>query len=197
MICVTFYSFVVNYGQWVFSLVVITAVASIIITAIKNSITPMPGSSAAVRLMTKEAQKIMEDETIVEAGSGWGFAALHLARALPRCRIVGLENSPVPYMFSRLLQVVFRNSNLKFIKKDIFIYNYADVDMIFCYLCPKAMERLEIIYNDSFNGIKYVISNTFAFPGVKAGTILKADDLYQSPVYIYCKKIMPASEHQQ
>jgi len=168
--------------------ITIAMVISIVITSLRNGITPMPGSLAAQKLMVEEAAKIIEDGTIVEAGSGWGFLALKLSRALPQCKIIGLENSLVPFLFSKFLHFIFKEPNLIFLKKDIYSYDFTFVDMIVCYLYPEAMIKLNTIFNDQSNSIEYVISNTFALPLIKALKVLNAKDFYRSPVYVYYRE---------
>ena len=70
------------------------------------------------------------------------------------------------------------------LKRDIYTYDYRNVEMIVCYLFPDAMQRSIKIFDDNEN-IKCLISNTFALPLRKATEKIDAHDLYRSPIYIY------------
>ncbi len=166
-------------------LITVAIVGSIIITSLKNSITPMPSSAAVAHIIVEETVKIMKDGIIVEAGSGWGLLSLKLARALPHCTIIGIENSLVPFLFSKLLHIIFKEKNLIFMKKDIYTFDYQNIDMIVCYLFPGAMKKLKAIFDDKLNKLKYLISNTFALPQTTPAAKITAHDLYQSLVYVY------------
>ncbi len=147
----------------------------------------MPSSSPAADLIVKKAVENIEDGIIIEAGSGWGLLSLKLAKALPNCTIIGLENSTAPFLFSKLLNIIFKQKNLTFVRRDLYTWDYQNADMIVCYLYPGGMEKLEKIFKNKSNSIKYLISNTFALPGCRAAEKTPADDLYRSPVYVYVR----------
>jgi len=91
------------------SLAVFLAMLSIVWRSVRNGISPMPASGAVRRAAARELARlpaIREDGVqagiVVEAGSGWGGLAYALVEHAGGRRIVGVENSMLPLLASRL-----------------------------------------------------------------------------------------------
>lgn len=85
--------------------------------------------AAAIDLMPKDAR------TIIELGSGWGGMTRRLHKAFPDAHVTGYERSILPYLASRLI------ANTR--RADIFTVDLSKADVVFCYLSPWHMMRLE------------------------------------------------------
>lgn len=57
--------------------------------------------------------------------------------------------------------------------------------LLVCYLYPDGMKKLadKLLQEQSVSGM--LISNTFALPNREPEQIIRLDDLYKSPIYIY------------
>ena len=156
---------------------------SIVYWSLRNGISPTPSSRAQIATIL---QAIPDNTTgvIFELGSGWGTLAMALAKALPQCRIIGVENSPLPYAVSRLLARIFSRKNLNLMHADMLRVPLEDASLVVCYLYPGGMRKLKPVLEKLRKGT-VVISNTFSVPEWKAERVLTVKDVYRSPVYLY------------
>ena len=168
----------------VVSLVILAAI-SIIFHTMYNRISPIPTSSRIRKLMLEGCKGMQIRGSIIELGSGWGSLAFPLASACPQTRVIGYENSPVPYLFSRLRLVIQRRPNLRIRYKNFYNVSLKEAGLIVCYLYPKGMEKLRKKFDKELEPGACVISNTFAVPGWEPEKTVEADDLYKSKVYFY------------
>lgn len=202
----------------------LVAAGSLIYHGWRNGITPMPSSSAAARTMAEaafvEAHRLESNGSVssrradfphvIEAGSGWGTTVCALARSLPEACIVGYENSPLPFLVSRLLcrLLGFENVELKFAD-----FRHADLtsaDIVVCYLFPGGMRQLaqqiqpgegDRRQEPSAHGSSVdvhpkldapsrlsapvLISNTFSLPDRKADRCIRTGDASLSEIFVY------------
>lgn len=161
------------------------AAGSIIAYSLYNGITPMPTSP---RVRRKLLEIIIEQRiagTVFELGSGWGTLALPLARVLPHCHIIAYENSPIPYLFSRFARTLYQLDNLEIIRENFYRASLAEADLVFCYLYPRAMERLRSKFERELKEKCLVISSTFAVPQWRAERVAEASDYYRTKIYVY------------
>jgi SAM-dependent methyltransferase len=175
--------------------VVLAAVLSIVIVSWKNGISPMPASAPVRRAVAAEINRLASCDTVVEAGSGWGTLAFHLARHCRVRQLIGIENSPVPRWISKLtLRLSLRlgskaqanpHAGVAFIRGDMYAYPYADADVVVCYLYPGAMKRLSEVFGEQLRPGARVISVCFALPGWSPERIIACGDLYRTKVYVY------------
>jgi precorrin-6B methylase 2 len=124
---------------------VLAAVLLIVYASWRNGISPMP-SPASVRLaVVNVLRKLPSRGVMVEAGSGWGTLALQAGRARKGWQIIGIENSVIPMWISFFAAKINNQTNVSFIRGDLYTYCYRDVDTVVCYLYPGAMRRLSVI----------------------------------------------------
>lgn len=160
------------------------AFLSIILWTWKNGISPMPTTVKAKKILLSNLPEKIEG-TIYELGSGWGTLAFALADKYPHCKIIGYENSHVPFLFSKIKQYFSKKDNLVFKRKDFFIVGLENSTMIVCYLYPKAMQRLKAKFETELREGTWVISHTFSIPNWKAYRCIDIHDIYHSKIYIY------------
>jgi len=180
--------------------IVLLAVLQIVYASWRNGISPMPASAPvrrqAARLL-RELCRQPDGGVLVEAGSGWGTLALALAKRCPGWRIVGIENSFVPYGVSRLAAWLARagrrrahsgptaESGIFFARIDLNTYDYSRADAVVCYLYPGAMARLGPRLAEQLKPGALIISICFAIPGRQADQVVTCNDLYRTPIYCY------------
>ena len=110
--------------------VILLVVFLLLLFTWRNGISQMPTSNQVRSALFSNLPELKEG-TIVELGSGWGNLVFPLSKKYPTCKVIGYENSPVPFLYSALLN---HRSNLKIIRGDFFQKPLQEVDLIVCYL---------------------------------------------------------------
>ena len=148
-------------------------------------ISPMPSSAKARRAIVEIVKSQNPRTNIAELGSGWGGLAISLARVVSGGRVVGYERSLVPYLWSQFAAKVVRVRNLTLLRDDFHRAQLRDFDIVVCYLFTGAMEKLRKKFEQELKPGALVISNTFAVPGWKPIEVIRLEDLYKTPIYVY------------
>lgn len=157
---------------------------SIIWSSFRAGITPVPSSRKARQAILNAAAQ-SPPGSIIELGSGWGQLALALAAKYPQRHVIGYEISLIPWLVSLLLKKVYRLPNLSFRRENFLRAKLPHAALLVCYLYPGGMTKLARKLGDGPTA-EMLISNTFALPGQEPERIIRLDDLYKSPIYIYC-----------
>ena len=166
-------------------LVLALAAAGLVLTyTLIIGISPLPTTPRARRAMFDLLPTELEG-TIFELGSGWGTLAVPLARRYPRCRVVGYELSPVPWLFSRLRQVVQRLPNLTLNRGDFHCAPLGDAALVVCYLFPGGMEKLKPKLEAELAPGTLILSNFFRVPGWRPAKEATVADMHASTIYLY------------
>ncbi|WP_339818314.1 class I SAM-dependent methyltransferase [Paenibacillus sp. FSL R7-0216] len=175
----------------------LVAAVMIVYWSWRNGISPMPASAAVRRTVVQELMRLERTAApnraaplvpvcpIVEAGAGWGTLALAIAGADPRLRIVGIENSMVPWLFSRLALRMGAYSQVQFLRGDLYKFPYETAGTVICYLYPEAMRRLDPLLRARLTPGARVISVCFALPGWQPTEVVTCRDMYRTKIYIY------------
>jgi SAM-dependent methyltransferase len=98
---------------------------------------------------------------------GCGDARILLAayQRQPEMEYIGVEKNLYPYLRARLkLWRMGNPKNIKILKANIFDLNYSDADIIYLYLFPKVLERLQTQFTSELKPGSQVFSVTFKFP---------------------------------
>lgn len=99
---------------------------------------------------------------IIDLGCGDGALLRHLARARPDCCFVGIEHAPLPWAWARLAS---RNcANLIIRRGDFWSHPLADYALVYAFLSPAAMARLEAKAQAEMSPGACLVSNSFPFP---------------------------------
>lgn len=184
------------------ALVVFLAMLSIVYRSLRNGISPMPASAAVRRVAARELALLLaaggkgQQGVIVEAGSGWGNLACALASAAGGRLIIGVENSLLPLVVSRLVlwlgkllpprvQKPAPETPISYVRGDLYAYPYETADVVVCYLYPGAMQRLDPLLAAKLRPGAAVISLCFALPNWKPVRTVVCSDLYRTKVYVY------------
>jgi hypothetical protein len=180
-------------------LFLLMAAVAIVYQSWRNGISPMPASAAVRQAVVRELLELaraapLEGKAprvpispIVEAGAGWGTLALALAKVNPDWRIVGIENSLIPWLFSRLGLRKRVYPQVQFVRGDLYEFPYEMAGTVICYLYPAAMRRLDPLLRKQLVPGARVISICFALPGWQSRKVVTCGDLYRTKIYIYEK----------
>jgi hypothetical protein len=183
--------------SFLFIVIALLAVLSIAYTSWKNGISPMPSSALVREAVAAEINKLANKGVLIEAGSGWGTLALHVAKQCRGWQIIGVENSTLPLWVSRMTERLTRGlrrsdavssdsaDSVTFTGGDLYAYAYEEVDLVVCYLYPGAMKRLSPILEQRLAPGAKVISLCFALPDWQPEAVITCKDLYRTQVYVY------------
>jgi hypothetical protein len=168
-------------------LLLITAIfitLSLIYSTIKLGISPMPSSSKAYDTMMT-----LVDETgsgsIIDLGSGWGNFVIRIAKRNPHRQVIGYELSLLPWITSKLLKKALGLNNLTIHRQNFYNVNLSNSSVLVCYLYPEAMEKIKNKLLLEQAKVDFLISNNFALPSWKSYKVVRLNDFYKSPIYLY------------
>lgn len=161
---------------------------SIIRFSLKTGISPMPTTLKAKKALLAHLPDIIEGK-IYELGSGWGTLLFLLSGYYKKKSIVGYEWSPIPWSVCllrlKLLKFLKKENDIILYNKDFFKDSVADASLLFCYLYPKAMERLKAKLENELAVGAIVITNTFRIPNWIPYKMVCVNDIYDSKLYFY------------
>ena len=168
---------------------VLSAIGLTLIYTIKTGISPVPTSPRVrdkmLAMIPPERLSVIERGRLFDLGSGWGTLAFALAKRFPEAQVTGYELSPLPWLVSRLIQAVLRRPNLALRRGDFMDAPLNEAALVLCYLYPGGMTRLQPKLAAELPAGALVVSNTFALPDWPPADMERAEDLYDSPVYLY------------
>lgn len=150
----------------------------------------MPSSRKACHAML-EAVENSTPGPIVDLGSGWGTLVIAFAKKYPQRQVIGYELSLIPWLVSLMLKYIMGMENLSLYRRDFLKADLSDVSVILCYLFPRGMCSLKEKLEREQGRVSLIASNTFALPSCQAEKVLRLDDLYRTPIYLY----RPSCEH--
>lgn len=159
-------------------------IAIVAFYAIRVGVPPMPSNRAARLAMLKLLPEQV-DGTVYDLGSAWGGLAFDLARKYPENRVVGIELSPIPYLFSRLRTLLTRRPNLSFRRADYLNVDLSDAGALTCYLMIWAMRRLEPKLRAELSHGTVIVSHAFAFVEWTADTHVIVPEAGSAWIYRY------------
>jgi hypothetical protein len=79
--------------------------------------------------------------SFVDLGSGMGTLLFHLAHRYPEASFVGYEIGPLPYFWSKVISYWYPNVTIRY--QSFWSENLAPFDIVYAFLSPVVMERLE------------------------------------------------------
>ncbi len=158
--------------------------ASIIYNTIKLGISPMPSSNTAFKAVS---QLIDESDTgtVVDLGCGWGNLVIRLACRYPQRQIIGYELSLLPWLTTKIISKCLRLKNLTLYKQDFYQADLSDASLLICYLDPQAMYKIKKKLVSQPGSTNFLISNNFALPAWPPEKVIRLNDFYKSPVFLY------------
>ncbi len=165
-------------------ILILFAGLSIFITSMKTGITPMPSSGKARRAVVSAVENTGSGP-IIDLGSGWGSFVIALARRYPDRQIIGYELSIVPLYFTAFLKKILKLDNIKLRHENFLTADLSNASVLVCYLFPGGMESLKKKLLSELKNDTRIISCLFAFPSCTPSHVIRIDDMYNTPVYVY------------
>jgi len=147
-----------------------------------------PSLASGNKLRDAVIQQILCDspnaKTIIDIGSGWGGLTREIARKFSNAQVFGAELFPMPYLYSWLRSIFFKNT--KFIYGDAFKLlknTNQNFDIGITYLLPEQMAEVRPF----MKRFKTLIAIDFPLPDVVPSRKIKLhkDHLGQHWIFVY------------
>ena len=168
---------------------VLLAIALTLAYTIVTGISPVPTTprvrETMLAMIPPERLPAIERGQLFDLGSGWGGLAFALTKRFPEAQVVGCELSPLPWLFSKLVQLLRRPPKPSLYRRDFMKVPLQEAALVVCYLYPGGMAKLQPKLEAELPAGALVISNTFALPDWQPADMARAGDLYNSPVFLY------------
>lgn len=168
-----------------FSLVLLMLISIPTIMAMVNGAPYVPTPMGRVRKMVALA-KIKKGQRVYDLGCGDG-RFVYVAANQFGAQAKGIELSPLVYLLA-LLRKMFWKSNAKIIFGNFKLMDISDAEIIFCYLLPETLKRLQPELDKQLAKGTKIFSYAFEIPNWKL--IHKEErniDSNFAPVYVYEK----------
>jgi len=123
---------------------------------------------------------IAPGETFYDLGCGDGRLVVEASRA--GAKAVGLDISLMSY-FMTLIRIAAERSRAKVVFKNFFRQNLSDADIVYLFLTPSAMPKVEKKLKAELKKGARVISYAFSIPGLELVTADKPPD--RQSIYLY------------
>lgn len=147
-------------------------------------VVPISAPRKVIKRVLREVE-IKPEESFYDLGCGDGKVLFEVARKY-KCKAVGYElNLPV-FLLAKLKVIILRKSrDIKIYFKNFLNQDLSKADVIFCYLIPRLMRKLEEKFKkEPLKGGTRIISFTFAFKNRQPKKVIKIDS--KTPrIYIY------------
>lgn len=150
---------------------------------------PLSSSSKTIKSVLAIIGKY-EGKTFVDLGCGTARTLVAVKKRHPQMKVIGYENWPTQFILAKLL-LFFSGIKGKIFYKDLFQARLENADIVYCYLFPELMEKLEKKLEKELKDNALVISNTFPFPHWKPKEIVITNSKTSAhkKIFIYEKKV--------
>ena len=139
-----------------------------------------PSTKSVMRRAMKEAD-LKPGELFYDLGAGTG-TSLIIADKEFGARAIGFEINILPYLIAKIKIFIFR-SHAKMIFRSLFNQNLKEADVVFCFLLPRTMEKLEPKLKAELKPGARLIAYTFPPPKFTPKKVITISDEWK--IYIY------------
>ncbi|MBI2600607.1 methyltransferase domain-containing protein [Candidatus Daviesbacteria bacterium] len=108
---------------------------------------------------------VKKGKKFYELGSGDGRVVIEAAKL--GAESIGIEQSILRIVYSKIVAKKLNLSNARFLHGNVFSKNYQDADIVYIYLLPKGVSRLEKQLRNQLPKRAIVITQTFHFTNWK------------------------------
>lgn len=119
----------------------------------------------------------------VDLGCGTAGTLLHLARRFPRGRFVGVESAPLLFLLAWLRCLGQGNCSIRY--GSLWRTELAPFDVVYCFLSPVPMARLWAKAREEMAPGSWLISNSFAIPGVAPNAVRELNQGRQTQLLLW------------
>ena len=126
-----------------------------------------------------------EARKIVDLGCGLGGVVETAARRCPDAEVIGVETAPLTFLlaWTRIAILGPRNARIEF--RSIWESDVSGADLVYAFLSPAPMERLNEKLRAEMKPGSLFISNSFAVPGLEPNDVVAVDDARQTQLLLW------------
>lgn len=143
-------------------------------------------------LSNRKTQKTLADlippdtnVTFIDLGCGLGDIVTYVARVRPQARVIGVETAPLSFVIAWIRTHLFANANAEIKFQSIWDTDVSNTDIVYAFLSPAPMTRLNEKLRSEMKGGSRFISNSFAVPGAEPDDVVAVDDARETQLLIW------------
>lgn len=121
--------------------------------------------------------------TLIDAGCGTGSLIARVARARRDCRVIGVENAPLPWLIAWLRALPLQNCHTRF--GNLWAERFDEAEVVYAFLSPVPMARLWQKLCVEMKPGALLVSNSFEVPGVSADEVIALPDRRGTRLFCY------------
>jgi len=169
----------------VLSIIAVVFAISIIIGLVRTGGVPFISTPRKDFDNILQAVKIQSGQTICDLGCGNAGFIIRAAKKYG-AKGVGYELSLWPYVWARF-NIWLSRVDVKIYMKDFFQADLSNADVVFCYLFPEIMKKLELQFEQKLKLGAKVVSYGFKLPNKKPDeeTVTNDDRPELGRIYVY------------
>lgn len=123
--------------------------------------------------------------TFIDLGCGLGDIVSAVSKAHPQARVIGVETAPLSFLIAWLRIQLLGTGNAKIRFQDIWSTDTSNADVVYAFLSPAPMTRLnEKLKTEMKPGSRF-ISNSFAIPGTEPDEVVSVSDTRETQLLIW------------
>ncbi|MFA5076484.1 MAG: class I SAM-dependent methyltransferase [Patescibacteria group bacterium] len=170
---------------WLWLLIILALAVFLLVTAFYNIFLGAPFLSSNRETLDTLLNKIdlSGKKKLYELGSGNGKVISRIAQKYPQLECVGVEFNWAVY-FLALGRNLFSKRKVKYLCQNMFKVDLRDADVVFTYLFPKPMERLEPKFAAELKPGAMVISSTFPLKNKQPAQVYRNKSCLAT-IYVY------------
>ena len=155
------------------------------LTLIYNIILSAPFLSSNRRSIRIILEKIdlSDKKYFYELGSGRGRVVAQIAKKYPQLKCYGVELNRVAYLLAKGNNLFLKNK-VKYLRQNLFKTDLSSADVVFTYLFPKPMVKLEPKFERELKPGAILISSTFKLSNKQPAEVYKGKGSL-STIYLY------------
>jgi hypothetical protein len=143
----------------------------------------LPSWKKDIRAVLREID-FKPTDVIYDLGSGDGRWLLEVAKYYKVKKIIGYEISFLFYFWSRIKILFSGYPQIQVKFKDLFKADFAQADIIFCFLLPKTIAKLKSKFESEMKPGSLLVSYTFKLHDHNPEKIVKISQ-NSLPIYLY------------
>lgn len=160
----------------VFAIIVTSTLIGFVITRV-----PLVRSKVADTAGVLMAAGIADGQVFYDIGSGDG-RVVFLAERLARVQATGFELTVWVHMWALLKRQMYKSSaQLK--RMDFFKHSWAEADMVYCFLFPPLMPKVEQKFLSDCKQGAVLISRDFKLPGLVPIAVMDIGPVHTAYIY--------------
>jgi SAM-dependent methyltransferase len=151
-----------------------------------NFLTRVPYYPSSEVVWSEIADLLPSDQAVnvLEIGSGFGGFCLFIKKHKPDSTVVGVELSPIIWLYSRIRQLVLK-IDCQFLRQDYRRMNFTKQDLIFAFLSPAAMPALYLQAKKQMKTGAILASYRFEIPCAKNESVEEIEISYGKTLYVW------------